>query len=106
MITVATHQSRTIAVVIVPGAVLMPWANVTAAIVMQVMPGQEAGNALAQVLFGEVNPSGRLPLTMPNIENEMQFTQSQYPGVPKVLRSHRPFNCAHSPSRHSVRNPS
>jgi len=48
-----------------PGAVLMPWADKVAAIVMQFMPGQEAGNALADVLFGLVNPSGRTPLTMP-----------------------------------------
>jgi beta-glucosidase len=37
---------------------------------------------LADVLFGDVDPGGRLPLTFPNIENEVGFTWSQYPGLP------------------------
>lgn len=45
------------------------------------MPGQQGGGALAAVLFGDQNPCGRLPFTLPNIENEMQFTTYQYPGL-------------------------
>merc|ERR1712228_642584 len=44
------------------------------------MPGQEEGNALADVLFGDVNPSGRLALTIPHKENET-LTHEQWPGV-------------------------
>jgi len=45
------------------------------------LPGQEGGNAIADILFGSSAPSGRLLLTIPNKENEINFTQSQYPGV-------------------------
>ena len=39
---------------------------------------------MADVLFGDVNPSGRLSVTMPNEENEIGFSKRQYPGVGKV----------------------
>ena len=46
------------------------------------MPGQEYGRAIADVLFGDVPSSGRLPFTMPAHANQMPFTQEQWPGVP------------------------
>ena len=42
--------------------------------------GQEGGKAIADVLFGSVNPSGKLPVTFPNTDNEMNFTKAMYPG--------------------------
>eukprot|EP01052_Picozoa_sp_SAG31_P026698 SAG31_NODE_2440_length_5690_cov_23.385262_4_plen_190_part_00 len=36
---------------------------------------------MASVLYGEVNPAGKLPITMPNTDNEVRFTPQQYPGV-------------------------
>lgn len=79
---VAAAQPRTIVSLNVPGAVIMPWAAAAAAIVINWYPGQEMGNALADVLFGDVNPSGRLPLTFPvaNADTPLQ-TAEQYPGV-------------------------
>ena len=43
---------------VISGAVLLPWADLCAGVVFMVMPGQEEGHALADVLFGDVNPTG------------------------------------------------
>jgi beta-glucosidase len=79
---VAAAQPNTIVVTINPGAVLTPWSEQVNAVLAMFMPGQEEGNAIADVLFGEVDPGGRLPVTFPNIENEVNFTLAQYPGLP------------------------
>jgi beta-glucosidase len=74
---------RTIVSVVSPGPVLMPWAKQVPAVIESWLPGQEAGNALADVLFGLVNPSARLHVTMPNKDNEVGFSEAQYPGIGK-----------------------
>jgi len=79
---VAAAQPNTVAVLSVPGAIVMPWSQAVASIVTNFMPGQEVGSAIADVLFGDVNPSARLPITMPNGENDQKFTPEQWPGVP------------------------
>jgi len=79
--TVVALNSHTIVSVVTPGAVLMPWAVEVPSLLISWLPGQEAGNALADVLFGVVNPSARLHVTMPNKDNEVGFSRSQYPGV-------------------------
>jgi len=78
---VIAAQPNTIVICFHPGAVLMPWAKDAAAVINMFMPGLEVGHSVADILWGDVNPSGRLPLTMPNKENEIGFTTSQYPGV-------------------------
>jgi len=79
---VAGAQPNTVVVVHAPGAVLMPWSDQVQSILTPLLPGQEDGNALAAVLFGDVNPSGRLPVTFPaqQSQNPLNTTQ-QYPGV-------------------------
>lgn len=65
-----TAANPNIAVVVQSGTpVTMPWANEAAAIVQAWYGGNEAGNAIADVLFGDCNPSGKLPLTFP-LRNE------------------------------------
>lgn len=77
---IAEVNSNTVVAVTTPGACLMPWADDVSSIVVSWLPGQEAGNGLADVLFGAVNPSARLHVTIPNKDNELEFTDAQYPG--------------------------
>ena len=59
-------QTRDTIVVVNAGApVLLPWADRVAAVLLAWFPGQEFGNALADVLFGDAEPGGRLPTTWP-----------------------------------------
>jgi len=62
--------------------VSMPWADKVDAIVQGWYGGTESGNALADVLTGKVNPSGRLPFSVPfKYEDGPIKTESQYPGI-------------------------
>ena len=64
----AVHETGTpTVVVLVSGRVhAVPWiAEHAPAVVQAWLPGEEGGHAIADVLFGRVNPSGRLPVTMP-----------------------------------------
>jgi len=55
------------------------WLDAVPAVLEAYYPGQEGGNALARVLFGEVNPSGKLPDSLPNSWEEVPAMQN-YPG--------------------------
>ncbi len=65
---VAAVNPRTIVVVNSGMPVLMPWAGQVTAIIQAWLPGQAMGEALAGVLFGDIEPGGRLPVTVPAAE--------------------------------------
>ncbi|KAL4914918.1 glycoside hydrolase superfamily [Aspergillus aurantiobrunneus] len=60
-------------------AVAMPWLNEVKAVVQAWFPGQEAGNAIADVLTGAVNPAGRLPVSFPQ-KVEYAPAHGNFPG--------------------------
>jgi beta-glucosidase len=62
---VAAANNKTVVVLETGGPVLMPWLEKTPAVIQAWYPGQRGGEAIARILFGEVNPSGRLPITFP-----------------------------------------
>src|SRR2546430_9924927 len=62
---VAAANPRTIVVLNAGSPITMPWLDQVAAVVQAWYPGQECGNAIADVLFGDTTPSGKLPQTFP-----------------------------------------
>jgi len=74
--------NKNFAVVFVSGnAVAMPWINEVPAIVQGWYLGSEAGNALASVLAGDANPSGKLPFSFPvKLEDNSAHQLGEYPG--------------------------
>ena len=60
---VANVNKNTIVVINAPATVSVPWLNKVKAVLFTGFPGAESGYAIADVLFGEVNPSGHLPFT-------------------------------------------
>ena len=62
---VSAANPRTVVVVNAGMPVLMPWAGQVAAVLYAWLPGQAIGEALADVLLGQAEPGGRLPVTMP-----------------------------------------
>ncbi len=61
----AAGNPRLVVALVSGNAVSMPWAEEVPAVVQAWYLGSEAGNALAAVLFGDANPSGKLPFTFP-----------------------------------------
>ena len=61
---VAAANPRTVVVLNNGTPVTMPWLNQVPGVIETWFPGQEGGTALAQILFGDVNPSGHLPTTL------------------------------------------
>ena len=79
---VARANPRTIVVLNTGSAVTMPWLRSVPAVFEAWYPGQEDGNAIAALLFGDVNPSGKLPVTFPGrLADVPARTPQQWPGA-------------------------
>jgi beta-glucosidase len=68
---VAAANARTIVVLEHGSPVLMPWIDHVEAVLATWYPGIQGGQAIANILFGEVNPSGKLPITFPRSEADL-----------------------------------
>ncbi|MEO7265665.1 MAG: glycoside hydrolase family 3 C-terminal domain-containing protein [Ferruginibacter sp.] len=73
---------KTVVVLMGGGAIDMSqWIDNAPAVIQAWYAGMEGGNALARILFGEVNPSGKLPMTFPkHLEDHPSHKLGQYPG--------------------------
>ena len=83
VIRALAHTGKPLVVVNISGSpVAMPWADVAGAIVQGWYGGSETGRALVDVLTGAVNPSGKLPFTVPfRLEDGPLKTERQFPGI-------------------------
>jgi beta-glucosidase len=80
---VVAANPNTVVVLNCGAPVDLPWADEVAALLLAYYPGQEAGNALANVLLGDVNPSGKLPVSFPRrLEDNPSYIN--YPGYRDV----------------------
>ncbi|MEF2074627.1 glycoside hydrolase family 3 C-terminal domain-containing protein [Consotaella aegiceratis] len=80
---VSAANKHTIVVLNTGTAVLMPWIEDVEAVLESWYPGQEGGTALAALLWGDVDPSGRLPITFPAAQDQSPVGTDPklYPGV-------------------------
>jgi len=80
---VAEANPRTIVVMETGGPVLTPWRHSVAGLVEAWYPGESGGVALARVLFGDVDPGGRLPATFPDREDDLPQAgdRESFPGA-------------------------
>ncbi len=83
---VAAANPHTIVVLETGGAVLMPWIDKVSSVVEAWYPGIRGSQAIANLLFGDVNPSGRLPLTFP--KSEADLPHPMHADAPKPDREH------------------
>lgn len=85
VITALVKANKNLIVVNISGnAIAMPWMKEVPAIVQAWYLGSEAGSAIASVLTGDVNPSGKLPFTFPaSLQDVGAHKLGEYPGTPR-----------------------
>jgi len=79
---VAAVNPQTIVVLENGGAQIMPWLGSVSAVLEAWYPGQKGGEAIANILFGSVNPSGKLPITFPASVNDLPRPTIPIPSPP------------------------
>ena len=79
---VLNANPKTVVVLMGGGAIDMTeWVKNTPAILQAWYPGMEGGNALSKIIFGDINPSGKLPMSFPKrLEDEPAHKLGEYPG--------------------------
>jgi beta-glucosidase len=70
----------------------MPWAEEVSTVVQAWYGGQEAANALWDVLTGDVNPSGSLPISWPKEYHDLGFEDNNWPGVDGIVKYEEGIN--------------
>jgi len=76
---VAATGKPTIVVLVGGSAITMPWLERVGAVIDAWYPGEAGGEAVADVLFGDANPSGRLPITFPVSEGQLPLVYNHKP---------------------------
>ncbi len=84
IISVSRVQAKTIVVAVAPGQILTDWRHSVPSILCMFLPGEQIGNAIADIIFGKITPQGKLPVTFPNVPNEQKMSIEQWPGVPST----------------------
>ena len=99
---VAAANPHTIVVLETGGAVTMPWADNASGILEAWYPGIKGADVIADILFGEVNPTGKLPITFPKSEADLPHPKlavqpppgpgdlkEMFPGAPWKMNTRR-----------------
>jgi len=74
ILRIAAANPRTVVVLMGGGSIITEaWRDKVQAILMAWYPGMEGGNALADIIFGKVNPSAKLPCSFPKSESQLPF---------------------------------
>ena len=79
---VAAANAHTIVVLETGDPVLMPWLDQVSAVLEAWYPGARGGDAIANILFGDVNPSGKLPISFPKSEADLPHATIPAPSTP------------------------
>ena len=81
LITRVASAGRPVVVVLVGGSAITmsPWIDRVGAVIDAWYPGEEGGHAVADVLFGDYNPAGRIPITFPMAEGQLPLTYNHKP---------------------------